>query len=155
MWCIHTVVLTQSQLERNPILFYRLDQTSTWLITNLIAICAFVRHIVTSLSVDEILLPSYMNLSIYFKRPKTEWKISRSRLHSIYFPLDLLAINTNQRAGCINIFLFLITAAIFASISFTSVTTFQFSRLLLDWRLVSNFFFSFTDLCISHMCCCA
>ena len=26
MWCIHIVVWTQLQLERNPILLYRLDQ---------------------------------------------------------------------------------------------------------------------------------
>ena len=28
MWCIHTVVLTQPLLGRDPVLFYRIDQTS-------------------------------------------------------------------------------------------------------------------------------
>ena len=33
LWCIHTVVLTQPQLGRTPILFYRIDKISIWSIT--------------------------------------------------------------------------------------------------------------------------
>ena len=32
IWCIHSVVLTQKKIERNPILFYQRDQISIWLI---------------------------------------------------------------------------------------------------------------------------
>ena len=28
IWCIHTVVLTQSQIGKNPVLFYLINQTS-------------------------------------------------------------------------------------------------------------------------------
>ena len=62
MRCIHVVVLIQTQLVRNPDLLHQRDQ-----IDNLpIAYYTFARHMLTSLSVDEILLPKYVNLSTNF-----------------------------------------------------------------------------------------
>ena len=61
-WCNHTIVLSQLQLGRIPDLFYqRLD---FHIVDNLlIAVDAFPVHVLTSLSVDEILLPRYMKWS--------------------------------------------------------------------------------------------
>ena len=61
MWCIYTVVFTQPQLQRNPLLFYHIDQTSIWSITYQFQSMLSLGHILTSLSVDEILLPRYMD----------------------------------------------------------------------------------------------
>ena len=64
-WCIHTVVVIQPQFGRNLIVFHqRLD----FHIDNLsIAIHAFLMCSLTSLSVDEILLPRYVNWSTNFR----------------------------------------------------------------------------------------
>ena len=51
-WWIHTVVFTHLLLERDPVLFYRIDQTSIWSITCML----------TSPSVDETLLLRYANI---------------------------------------------------------------------------------------------
>ena len=57
MWGIHREVLTQPQLGRNPVLFNRTDQVSVWSIP-------FARRMLISPSVDEILLPRYINLLV-------------------------------------------------------------------------------------------
>ena len=65
-WCNHTVVLTLVCLWRNPILFYQLSDFH--MVVNLsIAVHALLIHLVTSFSVDEILLPRYMNRSTNFR----------------------------------------------------------------------------------------
>ena len=59
-WCIHTVVLTQHSLEKSRFIlsdwsdFYHIDRRK-------VAVHAFARRKLTSFSVDEILLPRYMN----------------------------------------------------------------------------------------------
>ena len=55
-WCFHTIVLTWLQLERIPILFIRV-LISIWSVVH-----AFPIHMLKSLSVDEILLPRYVNV---------------------------------------------------------------------------------------------
>ena len=65
MWYIHRVVSTQPQLGRNTILFYQ--RSDFHMIDNLlITVHAFAWNMLTSLSVDEILLPRYVNLSTNF-----------------------------------------------------------------------------------------
>ena len=65
-WCIHTVVLTQPKLGRNPVLFYQLSNFHT--IKNpSVAVNTFLMRMLTLLSVDEILLPRYMNWSTNFR----------------------------------------------------------------------------------------
>ena len=82
MWCIHTVILTQ--LGRNPILIYWRDQISIWLIILSIAFRAFTRCILTSLLVDEILLPRYVNFSTNFRGLTLKGEIAPS-FHWIFF----------------------------------------------------------------------
>ena len=61
-WCIHRVVLTKPQLERNTVLFY--DRSDFYMAENLPkAIDVFAMRMLTSFSVDEILLPRYGNWS--------------------------------------------------------------------------------------------
>ena len=62
--CIHTIVLTQTQLGRNPVLFYQISIRSI--------ICQYQSRLfpmclLASLSVDEIRLPMYVNWSINFR----------------------------------------------------------------------------------------
>ena len=62
VWCIHTVVLIQVQFERNPVWFYQTSMND-----NLpIAFPTFTRLMLTSLSIDEILLPRFVNWSNNF-----------------------------------------------------------------------------------------
>ena len=66
-WCIHTVVLTQPQLGRNPVLFFA-ERSDFHMIDNLsIAVHPLAMHMLPLFSVDEILLPRYVNLSTNFK----------------------------------------------------------------------------------------
>ena len=60
-WCIETVVLTQLQLERSYVLFYQEDQISIMTDNMSIAIYAIPMCMLTLLSVNEILLPRYVN----------------------------------------------------------------------------------------------
>ena len=63
MKCIHTIVLTQPSLGRNVLL----DRSDIYMIDNLLlAVHTFVECILTSLSIDEILLQRYVNLSTNF-----------------------------------------------------------------------------------------
>ena len=68
MWCIHTVVLTQAQLRRNPVLSYQIS----------IAVHAFARFMLTSLSVDKMLLLRYVNLSTNLRGLPLKVKIAPS-----------------------------------------------------------------------------
>ena len=85
MWCIHTIVLTQSQLEKiRFILLYRSD---FYIIVNqLKAFYTFARGMLTSLSVDEILLPSYVNLCNNF----------RGLLHKLCF----ICVHVEAKVSC-------------------------------------------------------
>ena len=67
MWCIHTVVLdTATAWKKSCFLFS--DRSGFHIIDNLsIAVHIFARHILSSLLVDEILLPMYVNLSTNFR----------------------------------------------------------------------------------------
>ena len=80
MWCIHTVVLTQPLLGRNPVLFCQISQTSIWSI----AVHTFTRHILTSFSVNETLLPRYVNLSTSFRGPPYRVEIASSHWKHMY-----------------------------------------------------------------------
>ena len=62
MWCIRCVVLIQQLLERNSVLIYRRDQTSISTTAH-----AFGKHKLISLSVDEMVLSRYRNLSTNFR----------------------------------------------------------------------------------------
>ena len=60
-WCIHTVVPTQLQFGRNSFLFYL--RSDFCMINNLsIAVHTFAIHMLTLLSVDEILVMMYCTL---------------------------------------------------------------------------------------------
>ena len=67
LWCIHTILLTQIQLLKIPVLFCRVDQIS--MIDNLsIGFHVFTRRrMLTSLSVDEMLPLGYVNWSPNFR----------------------------------------------------------------------------------------
>ena len=66
MWCIHTIVLTQPQLGRNHLIL--LARSDFYMVDNLsIAVHAFIKCMLTTLLVDEILLPRYVNLSTNFR----------------------------------------------------------------------------------------
>ena len=66
-WCNHTIVPTWLQLGRIPILFHQRDQISIRLLNQSIAVHILLMNISTLLSVDEILLPRYMNWSTNFR----------------------------------------------------------------------------------------
>ena len=67
MLCSHTVVLTRLQLERIS-LFILSKRSDFHMVDNLsIVVYALPIHMLTSLSVDEILLPRYMNCSTNFR----------------------------------------------------------------------------------------
>ena len=70
---IYTVVRTRSQLGINPILFYQ--RSDCYMINKLsIAVHLFAMHVLTSLSVDEILLPKYVNWFTNFRDlPFGDW----------------------------------------------------------------------------------
>ena len=59
--CNHTVVLAQQPVGRNSILFYQRNHKVS------IAVHVFLMRMLASISVDEILLPRYMNWSTYFR----------------------------------------------------------------------------------------
>ena len=81
VWCIHTIVLTLLPLARNPVWFYRIDQTFIWCNNLSIPVHAFSRHIVTWLSVDEIFLPRYANWSTDFRGLPLKVEISLHLKH--------------------------------------------------------------------------
>ena len=65
-WCSHTVLFTQLQLGRILVLFYQ--RSNFHMVHNLsIAVYDLPMCILTSLSVDEILLLKYMNCSTNFR----------------------------------------------------------------------------------------
>ena len=64
MWYIHKVVLNKLLLERNHVLFYRIEDMFD---CQSIAVSVSARRMLTSLSVDEIMLPKYANFSINFR----------------------------------------------------------------------------------------
>ena len=67
IWCIHTEVMTQQKLGRNPFFVFS-ERSDFHMITYLSkAVHAFARCMLTLLSVDRILLPWYVYLSINFK----------------------------------------------------------------------------------------
>ena len=78
MWCIHTVVLTQLQLGRNTVLYHQLDLASLWS-----TVYVLVEHKLTSLSVDEILLLRYVNLSTNFRSLSLWVEIAPSHLKHV------------------------------------------------------------------------
>ena len=64
VWCIHRLISTQLQLGRNPTLFHQRSDVN--MIDNQsIAVHVFVKRMLTSLSVDKMLPPRYVNLSIF------------------------------------------------------------------------------------------
>ena len=73
MLCICTVVLTLPQLGKYSILSYERDQISIWVKT-------FARRMLTSLSVDEMLLLRYVNLSINSRDPPLKVEVTPSCL---------------------------------------------------------------------------
>ena len=69
IWCIHIVVLTQPLLGKNYVLFYRISQTYIWSIAYRKQSRLWLGVYLLSLSVDETLLPRYVNLSTNFREP--------------------------------------------------------------------------------------
>ena len=71
--CVHVVHLysnTDTTAAWKKLCFILSVRSDLLLIINLsIAVCAFVRHILVSLSIDEMLLPRYVNLSTNFGEP--------------------------------------------------------------------------------------
>ena len=66
MWCILTIILTQLQFGRNPVLSYQ--KSNFHIIDNLsIAVHTFAKYIIASLWVDEILPLRYVNWSSNFR----------------------------------------------------------------------------------------
>ena len=98
MWCIRTVVLIQLVLGRNPILFSRIDQNM--IDSQLIAVYAFARCILTSLSVDETLLPMYMNLSTNFKISPFRVEMAPSWLKCMNSVLFAFTLRSMSPAAC-------------------------------------------------------
>ena len=77
-WCIYTVVPTRSQLGRNHILT---ERHNFRMINSLsIAHITFLMLIITSISVDEILLPRYVNCLTNFRCLPLEVEIAPSCL---------------------------------------------------------------------------
>ena len=85
MWCIYRVIFTQPLLWRNPILSdaSNFHMISSWFI----AVQTFTRQILTSLSVDGTLLPSYVNLTTNFRGPPFRLEMVLSWLKHMYLVL--------------------------------------------------------------------
>ena len=77
MWCIHTVVLTAWK-------------KSVFILSDRSAVNAFTRCMLTSLSIDEILLPRYVNLSTNFRGLPLRVEMAPSHLKHIYSVLFAL-----------------------------------------------------------------
>ena len=68
MWCNHIVEMTRPLLGKNCVLFYQMFEFH--MIDNLsISVHIFASRRLMSFSVDEILLPRYVNLSTSFREP--------------------------------------------------------------------------------------
>ena len=93
MWCIHTVVLTQTRgycFIFIGLYFQMSDNLS-------IAVHTFASHILTSLSVDETLLPKYLNLSTNFRGPPLRLEMAPFRLkHELLF----VCVHVEANAYC-------------------------------------------------------
>ena len=77
-WCNHRVVLTRLQLGRIPF-FILSEKSDFYVVDNLsIVVYALPMLILTLLSVDEILLPMYMNWSTNFRGLPFNEKIALS-----------------------------------------------------------------------------
>ena len=91
--CIHTVVLMQPHLGRNPILIYQ--RSDFHMISNLsIAVHTFPMHMLASLSVDEILLPKYVNWSTNFRGGQFKVKKPFSLIGSIAPSISTLLLES-------------------------------------------------------------
>ena len=93
MWCIPIVVWTPLQLWRNPIL---LDWSNFHMFYNLsIAFRTFAKHMLTSLSVDDMLLLKYMNCYTNFRGLPFTVEMTLSflkHLNSVLFELMLWSV---------------------------------------------------------------
>ena len=95
MRCIHRAVLIQPQLEKKS-RFILSDRSDFRNINNLsIVVHTFARCILTSLSVDEILLPRYVNLTTKFRRLPLLVEVPPSRLKYIYSVLFFIHMECN------------------------------------------------------------
>ena len=90
-WCNHTIVVTQLQHGRIPVSFL-LNRSDFSMIDYLsIAVHSFPMHILTSLSVDEISLPRYVNCSTNVRMFNVEIAPSFSKhLNSVLSEFTLL-----------------------------------------------------------------
>ena len=73
--------------------FYMIDSLS-------IAVYAFARHKLTSLSGNEMLLPTYLNLSTNFRTRPFRVEIAPSQLKHVYFVLSVLTWKLMPPAAC-------------------------------------------------------
>ena len=100
MWCIHTVELTQPLHGRNCVWFYRIG-SDFHIIDNLsIADHAFIRCILMTFSVDETLLPRYVNLSSNFWELPFRVEMSSFLLKHIHSVLSVFKWRTMPPAAC-------------------------------------------------------
>ena len=74
--CIHAAVSTRQRLGRNCVSFYRLGLVSIWPI--------LYRYLSMSFSVDETLLPKYVNLSTSFREVPSSVEMWPAWLKHIY-----------------------------------------------------------------------
>ena len=83
------VVWTLLQHKRNAILFYQIDQISIWSITCQKHSTPSLRCMLTSLSVDEMLLLRYINWSVNF-RDLPLWVFKTYKLSFIYIYIEAM-----------------------------------------------------------------
>ena len=96
-WCIHTIVLTQPQFVRNPVSILS-DRSDFHMIDNQsIIVLRFTRHILKSLSVNEILLPSYVNLSTNSRSLTLQSEMAPSRVKHMY---SFIYVGVKANASC-------------------------------------------------------
>ena len=99
MWCIHTAVLTTAGWKKFRFIlsgrsdFHIIDSLS-------IAVHTFVRRILISLSVNETLLPRYMNLSTNFREPSFRVEMAPSWLKHVYSVLSAFTWRTMLPSAC-------------------------------------------------------
>ena len=100
MWFIHTLVPTQPQLTQKS-RFILSGKSDFHMIDNLlIAFHAFARNMFTLLSVDEILLPRYVNLSTNFRGLPLRKEMAPSRLKQLNSVLFVFMWRPMVPAAC-------------------------------------------------------
>ena len=99
MWYIQIVELTTAAWKKLHSVL--LDSSDFHVIDNLsMAVHGFARHILMSLSVDEMLLPRYMKVSTNFREPPFRGKMSPSWLKHLHFILSAFTWRPLPPAAC-------------------------------------------------------